>query len=156
MRGVMEKCTYCMQRIERAKIGAKVAASKADYVRPEESPMGRVVMEQLKAKGVKGDKLTVAVNKAAGYEFELDANGRPDLRRILVPDGVIVPACAQVCPADAITFGNVEDQKSRAFKLKQRDSEYLVLGSINTKPRTSYLPRLRNLNPEMAKKEAAK
>jgi len=33
-------------------------------------------------------------------------------------------------------------------ELKRREAEYLLLGELNTKPRTSYLPRVRNPNPE--------
>jgi len=47
-------------------------------------------------------------------------------------------------------FGNVLDPNSRVAKQKLKESEYLLLGELNTKPRTSYLPRVRNLNPEMA------
>jgi molybdopterin-containing oxidoreductase family iron-sulfur binding subunit len=80
---------------------------------------------------------------AAGYD--LDARGR-----VVVPDGVIVTACAAACPTQAITFGNTLDPHSRVSKQKAKESEYLLLGELNTKPRTSYLPRVRNLNPEMA------
>ena len=92
-RGVMEKCTYCIQRINAARITAE--------------------LEQRK-----------------------------------IRDGEIVPACAQVCPVEAITFGNMNDPRSRLMRLKRSPLNYWMLGELNTQPRTSYLAKLRNLNPE--------
>jgi molybdopterin-containing oxidoreductase family iron-sulfur binding subunit len=99
MRGIMEKCTFCIQRIEQAKISQKIKA------------------------GASGD--------------------------VRVRDGAITPACAQACPAEAITFGDVADPESRVSKLKKLSLNYSVLGFLNTKPRTTYLARVRNPNPEM-------
>jgi molybdopterin-containing oxidoreductase family iron-sulfur binding subunit len=138
MRGVMEKCTYCVQRLERAKHGAKITAA--------EVAQGRKVIavdEQYRPDGPATAYRKPADPAAAGYD--LDRQGR-----VVVPDGRVVTACEQACPTQAIVFGNTLDPNSRVAKLKKRADEYLLLGELNTKPRTSYLPRVRNPNPELA------
>jgi len=102
MRGVMEKCTYCTQRIEHAKIKQKAKAGASDNVRLRES------------------------------------------------EGTIPKtACQQACPAGAIVFGDVSDPESSVSKLKALDRNYTVLGDLLTKPRTTYLSKVRNPNPAM-------
>jgi len=137
MRGVMEKCTYCVQRIERGKYGAKIAAT--------EVAQGRRIIETDAAYKPEGPATAYRKPKnpkAAGYD--LDKQGR-----VIVPDGVIVTACEAACPTKAITFGNVLDPNSAVSKAKAQLGDYLLLGELNTKPRTSFLPRLRNPNPEL-------
>jgi molybdopterin-containing oxidoreductase family iron-sulfur binding subunit len=138
MRGVMEKCTYCVQRLERGKYGAKIAATEVAQGRRTIAIDG-----DFRAEGGTISSYKKPQNpKAAGYD--LDARGR-----VIVPDGLIVTACQSACPTRAITFGNALDPHSKVSQLKKQEGEYLLLGELNTKPRTSFLPRIRNVNPEM-------
>jgi MoCo/4Fe-4S cofactor protein with predicted Tat translocation signal len=95
-RGVMEKCSYCVQRIEAVKI-------------------------------------------------EADKENRE------IRDGEIRTACQQACPTDAIVFGNINDRNSRVAKIKTDERTYGVLADINTRPRTTYVAGVLNINEELAK-----
>ena len=93
-RGVMEKCTYCVQRLALARI-------------------------------------------------EAEKDGRR------VRDGEAVTACQSVCPADAIVFGDLNDENSRVSKSKKDNRNYTLLNELNTQPRTTYLAALKNQNKEI-------
>ncbi len=100
MRGVMEKCTFCVQRIQEAKIAAKVHAG--------------------------------------------DSGTQPR-----VPADAFTSACAQVCPTDAIVFGDLRNPESKVSKLNKDQRSYRLLEYLNTQNRVSYLARIRNPNPKM-------
>ena len=94
MRGVMEKCSYCVQRIQEAKI-----------------------------------------------------HTRNDGRSI--KDGDIRTACQQSCASEAIVFGDLNDPNSEVAKMHKLDRAYKLLSEIGTAPRTAYLGKIRNPNPEL-------
>ena len=98
-RGVMEKCTYCVQRIQDTKIDAK--------------------------------------------------NERRSIN-----DGEIQSACQVACPAQAITFGDLNDSTSAVAKAHADDRSYGMLAELNTKPRTKYLARIRNPHPWLTENTA--
>ena len=64
-------------------------------------------------------------------------------------DDEVLTACQQACPADAITFGNINDPLSHVAILKSQKRNYKVLDELNIKPRTSYLAKIRNPNPPL-------
>ncbi|MEW5940164.1 MAG: 4Fe-4S dicluster domain-containing protein [Chloroflexota bacterium] len=83
-RGIMEKCTFCLQRIHRAEDKAK-------------------------------------------------SEGRE------VADGEFTTACAQVCPASAITFGRVDNPESLVSQLARQSHGVKLLDELGTLPRVTYL-----------------
>ena len=99
MRGVIEKCTYCVQRLESAKI--------------------------------------------------LQKQVQRDSKNFRVPTDTVKTACQQACSADAIVFGDMADPNSAVTKSKASPRDYQLLKYIGTRPRTSYLARLRNPNKNM-------
>ncbi len=88
-RGVMEKCTYCVQRISEARIGADIS----------DTP---------------------------------------------IADGSVMTACQQACPTRAISFGNIKDRTARVVAEKAEPTSYAMLAELGTKPRTTYLAKVRN------------
>jgi molybdopterin-containing oxidoreductase family iron-sulfur binding subunit len=64
----------------------------------------------------------------------------------------VVTACAAVCPAEAIVFGNINDPNSQVSKLKATGRNYSLLADLNTQPRTTHLSALRNPNKEIVEK----
>jgi Fe-S-cluster-containing dehydrogenase component len=87
-RGVMEKCTYCIQRISAA------------HIKTQEE--GRAIR-----------------------------------------DGEVMTACQQVCPTQAIIFGNLNDPQSAVARAKASPRNYTLLAELNTRPRTTYLAEVR-------------
>jgi molybdopterin-containing oxidoreductase family iron-sulfur binding subunit len=67
-----------------------------------------------------------------------------------IRDGELTTACAQACPAQAITFGSLNDANSAVARLHRDRRRYDLLHELGTQPRTAYLARIKNLNPELA------
>ncbi len=56
-------------------------------------------------------------------------------------------ACQQACPTRAIHFGALEDPLADVAALRDEPHHYELLGELGTRPRTTYLGRIRNRNP---------
>ncbi|KAF0159698.1 MAG: molybdopterin oxidoreductase iron-sulfur binding subunit [Ignavibacteria bacterium] len=92
-RGVMEKCTFCVQKIMEA---------RSDAIR--------------------------------------------DGRELKGTD--VITACQQACPANAIVFGDVNDEESDIAKIRNHKLAYHVLEELNVKPNVTYIAKLRNTHSE--------
>ncbi|MDP4624399.1 MAG: TAT-variant-translocated molybdopterin oxidoreductase [Akkermansiaceae bacterium] len=115
MRGVMEKCTYCVQRLKDAVIRQKRGQKQEVLASGKQSPDVAVSNETLR-----------------------------------IPVDSVKTACQDACPAEAISFGNLKDEsKSEMGRAKKLERNYDLLQYIGTAPRTSYLARVKNPNPEM-------
>jgi MoCo/4Fe-4S cofactor protein with predicted Tat translocation signal len=88
-RGVMEKCSFCVQRIQSGKLVAK-------------------------------------------------KEGRP------VVDGDVTTACADSCPANAITVGDWNDMKSMVRSSSENKRAYQALEEVGVKPNIWYKVKVRN------------
>jgi molybdopterin-containing oxidoreductase family iron-sulfur binding subunit len=67
----------------------------------------------------------------------------------------ITPACAQACPAKAISFGDLHRSESKVAKDHANQRSYALLGELNIRPRTAYLARIRNPHPDLVVAEDA-
>jgi molybdopterin-containing oxidoreductase family iron-sulfur binding subunit len=85
MRGVVEKCTFCVHRLQRAKERAY-------------------------------------------------AEGRRELE-----EGEYVPACVEVCPSNAMYFGNLLDPHSQVARLAKSPNAFRLLEKLGTEPKVIYL-----------------
>ena len=61
----------------------------------------------------------------------------------------IVTACQQACPADAIVFGDLNDQEGDVFKLSKLSHGFHVLNELNIRPSITYLAKVRNPHPQL-------
>jgi molybdopterin-containing oxidoreductase family iron-sulfur binding subunit len=68
-----------------------------------------------------------------------------------IRDGEIQTACQQTCPSQAIVFGDINDDEAAVTKLKSGPLDYGILEEVGTRPRTSYLAKIRNPNPKLEK-----
>ncbi len=53
-----------------------------------------------------------------------------------------ITACAQACPTNAITFGNLKDSHSPVAEAWQDPRSYTLFGELNAKPGVNYLGKL--------------
>ena len=134
MRGIMEKCTYCVQRLQSAKIRQKQQPKVNNYASGKKS-----------------------------YEVKVDR-----IKDLRVKTDSVKTACQDACPTSAISFGNLLDNNSQVVRAKGNvlDSVKIIKGDkyeeiqgsprnydllqyVNTRPRTSYLARVKNPNDKM-------
>ena len=100
-RGVIEKCSFCVQRLQDSKLEAKKQQD-------------------------------------------------PSLVRN------VKVACAQACPSDCITFGNVNDKESDIYKIRNVDQKhraFYVMEQLHVLPNVSYLAKVRNTDRHIGAEE---
>lgn len=104
---------------------------------PDVVRMGRNPEVTVRSRGVM-EKCSYCVQRIKTSTFQAKNEGRA------LRDGEITPACAQACPSQAITFGDLNQADSRVRKTQDDPRAYAMLAELNVKPRTKYLAKLRN------------
>ncbi|MDB5289769.1 MAG: Fe-S-cluster-containing hydrogenase subunit [Phycisphaerales bacterium] len=116
-RGVMEKCTYCIQRINNTRMEMeKMAVRLNERIARAATPADAQRLQEMK-----------------------DKQQREMLAQLQT-------ACQQACPTEAIVFGDKNTPDSPVSQRRADELDYTLLTDLNTRPRTTYEARLRNPN----------
>ncbi|WP_289054132.1 Fe-S-cluster-containing hydrogenase [Carboxylicivirga marina] len=91
----------------------------------------------VRAKGVI-EKCSMCIQRIQDKKLTAKKDGRQ------LSDGEIKTACQQTCPADAITFGDMNDPNSKVSKLLKDARQYGLLEELHTLPSVVYLSKVRN------------
>jgi Fe-S-cluster-containing dehydrogenase component len=109
-----------------------------DYMDPRQRPELVVLSNQwnpdvtVRRRGVM-EKCTFCIQRIRHAEDEAASENR-DIR-----DGEVVPACAQACPASAITFGRIDDPTTKVSQAAQTSRASHLLEELGTIPHVTYL-----------------
>jgi molybdopterin-containing oxidoreductase family iron-sulfur binding subunit len=136
-RGVMEKCTYCIQRITATRIDMEILQVQMD--------------DAAKSAADPAEAESIQRRSAEQRQKKLDS---------------LQTACQQACPTQAIVFGNLNptvdpihgytpEYLSPVAQLKRQPLQYSLLDDLTTQPRTTYLACIQNPNPALAEERSS-
>lgn len=94
------------------------------YLTPEVSPRMRGVVE----------KCTFCHQRLMQAKNQAYAEGRRELE-----EGEYITACAEGCPAQAITFGDLNNSEHQVSKLSKHPYAFRILARLGTQPKVYYL-----------------
>ena len=106
--------------------------TRPEWPRPMEEALSPDV--SIRPKGVV-EKCSFCHHRLQAAEDRARAEGRP------LRDGDYVPACVETCPADAMTFGDLEDGSSTVSRLARSPRAFRVLEELGTEPKVTYLSK---------------
>jgi Fe-S-cluster-containing dehydrogenase component len=157
MRGVMEKCTYCVQRLQEAKIASRredqlLLDSHVTPACAQACPAGAIVFGDLNGHRLQARRGSSFLGKTAE---EISRTHRLEDVRILTVDSEEKSDGAVVEVGDIIVSTSLVAQITKHDQLMAVDPPedtrgYKLLSEVGTRPRTTFLAKVRNTNPEMA------
>ena len=134
MRGVMEKCTYCVQRLESAKIKQKQQQKVNKYAAGKRSH--DLTVDRTKDLRVKTDSVKTACQDACPTSAISFGNLLDDNSKVVRAKGNVL---------DSVKIIKGDQYKEIAGSPRNYD----LLQYIGARPRTSYLARVKNPNGKM-------
>jgi molybdopterin-containing oxidoreductase family iron-sulfur binding subunit len=86
------------------------------------------------------EKCSMCVQSIQAGKLKAKIAGRP------VQENDIDAACSSICPAECITFGDLNDTSHRVNKMKDDDRSYLLMEEIGAQPNVYYQTLVRNID----------
>jgi molybdopterin-containing oxidoreductase family iron-sulfur binding subunit len=128
----------CPYKVRRFNWYNYTTGAKADFHMT--NPVGRLVLNPdvtVRSRGVM-EKCSLCVQRIHSAKNAAVKRGEP------LQDGEIKTACQQVCPTDAIVFGDLNDPKSQVAQRAHSKRTYKVLDELGTRPNVAYLKKVRH------------
>jgi molybdopterin-containing oxidoreductase family iron-sulfur binding subunit len=90
------------------------------------------------------EKCTYCVQRIRAAEIRGRIEGRP------IAPGEVVTACQQACPTGAIQFAALQHEDTPMMRWRRSPRLYGALHELGARPRTMYLAKILDRDPEAA------
>ncbi len=132
---IYPRCIGCRYCTNACPYGVKVFNwSKPSWPRPLERSINPDV--SVRPKGVV-EKCTFCHHRLQASKEQAAAEGRP------LRDADYQTACAEVCPTQAITFGDLDDAGGEAHRAAASDRAFRLFEELGTRPKVYFLKEVR-------------